>query len=48
MEEISEYTNYAGLLKCGHLENDESDARIHIINYRRMVCEDGRWLSLAQ
>jgi hypothetical protein len=48
VEAVSEYRIYVGLLKCGHLENDESDARIHIINYRRMVCEDGRWVHLAQ
>jgi hypothetical protein len=48
MEAVREYRIYIGLLKCGHLENDGSDARIHIINYGRMVCEDGRWVHLAQ
>ena len=48
MEAVSEYRIYVGLLKSGHLEKDESDARLHIINYRRRVCEGGMWVHLAQ
>jgi hypothetical protein len=47
MEAVREYGIYVGLWKCGHFEKDESDARLHIMNYRRMVCEDGRWVHLA-